>query len=333
MNLLEFRVWNFKSIGGSGVTLNLRGSGGVLGISGFGKTNLIAALRYASSWIRGEMPYVVGDTVKSHANFRVLSEDGDSPPSEFDFLFELEDVRYRYGFKVGSKGVMAEWLWEYEGNRPRKLFERELDARSSRGASIYKVSAEMKGSKKVYQDMTTPVNLYLRVCAQFNHPLMGSVLVALSNCFRFVTTGGGSVVQEVTEKLYENGEFRDWALSVLSYVSDNLVHIRVSSLLSQDCFPFFSHRVGNKVGWIGFDDESSSFQRVYAALWDMYRVLVLKEGNCLVWDDTDCLPDAMLQHLFGLFFDKAPDSQIVCTFRGRIERFVGVTGVELLDSV
>ena len=55
----------------------------------------------------------------------LLNTETEQSPSYFEVLFEVNGIRYRYGFEVTNKEVVGEWLYESKRNIEKFLFLRE----------------------------------------------------------------------------------------------------------------------------------------------------------------------------------------------------------------
>lgn len=325
--LLEFKVWNYKSI--DGVVVDFQ-KGSLFGVSGVGKTNLISAFGYAIDWLRGVAPY---KEPEDRSNIWDRVSGVESAPSGFEFFFQMEGKTYRYGFEVGISGVLSEWLWEYVSARPRKLFERSLDKRSNRGSSIYKQSVDFKGDKSHLQSMTSNTNLFLRIGAQFNHPLMGAVWNEVSNAFRCVPDSVDSLegrTKLVSRELVTNSEFREWSFGVLRGVSKDLERIRVSGFSGLD-IPSFQHKRGELEEWLPLWSESRSFQFIYAALLSVFRAVQYR--SVLVMDGLDGLPDSALMCLMGAFLGCDVGSKFLFSCREGVSFSHDVVPISLISGV
>ena len=99
------------------------------GANGAGKSNLFKALRYLRSvalFTRNK-----GDgTGRQPFRFGEAKND----PSRFDLQFIANEKLYRYGVEVDDERIVEEWLYEVEGGRQRRIYERTTD--ESGGVSI-----------------------------------------------------------------------------------------------------------------------------------------------------------------------------------------------------
>jgi len=123
--LINFSVENFRSFGAE-QTLNLIASGKlqghddhqipigetgksvlrtgvVYGANAAGKSNLVRAILFAQGMILGTVQ--MRQIVLNQFRFRK-----EKKPSSFEFRFLVHGQIYVYGFSLGQKGVVEEWL-------------------------------------------------------------------------------------------------------------------------------------------------------------------------------------------------------------------------------
>lgn len=191
--LIEFSVGNYRSFH-QPVTLSLRAaslrsrdaqldadtsfkhhglkllrSAAIYGANASGKSNLIHAMDFMCNWVlSSSKDSQSGEAIRVEP-FRLHTEARDKP-SYFQIIFELEGVRYRYGFEADTKRVHSEWLY-HTRQKESTLFIREGDRVDLSG-----VFKEGRG----LEERTRSNALFLSVAAQFN----GSLSMAILDWFR-----------------------------------------------------------------------------------------------------------------------------------------------------
>lgn len=139
--LINFSVENFRSFGAE-QTLNLIASGKfqdhddhqiaigetgkkvlrtgvVYGANAAGKSNLVRAIRFAQGLIWGHLQ--TSQIVLNQFRFRK-----DKKPSMFEFRFLANEHIYVYGFSIGQKAVIEEWLLATAPNgKEKEVFSRD----------------------------------------------------------------------------------------------------------------------------------------------------------------------------------------------------------------
>ncbi|WP_245189467.1 AAA family ATPase [Lunatimonas salinarum] len=94
----------------------------IYGANASGKSNVIKAL---VTFIR-----VIKESVKDEKilemieSFQLSTESADHP-SFFQMIFQLDGVRFRYGFEADYQSIMSEWLFSTPKSREQTLFIRE----------------------------------------------------------------------------------------------------------------------------------------------------------------------------------------------------------------
>ncbi|MBK9328542.1 MAG: ATP-binding protein [Sphingobacteriales bacterium] len=206
--LLEFSVANFLSFR-ERKTLNLVASS----ISDYKETNTITSERH--TLLKGAIIYGANASGKSNfiramstmkrivmqsfnqsstkpldvAPF-LLNTETENSPSHFEVLFEILNVRYRYGFEITNKEVVSEWLFESKKNAEKLLFVREGDG--------IEVSPSFKEAENL-ESKTRNNALFLSIIDQFN----GVTAKRIMNWFNnFITISG------LTHENYEMVTFK-----------------------------------------------------------------------------------------------------------------------------
>jgi AAA15 family ATPase/GTPase len=98
----------------------------IYGANASGKSNIIKALATFIRIIRTSVKDedILGDMVEP---FR-LSTETDSQPSFFQMIFWHNDIKYRYGFELNDKNIIAEWLYGKPRDRELPFFIRDNQA-------------------------------------------------------------------------------------------------------------------------------------------------------------------------------------------------------------
>ena len=137
--LLEFKVSNYKSIREQIVFSMLAGKddsheaelyslgnyrvlrmASVYGANASGKTTLIDAMGYMAFLVCECTKFQEGDAIPRWPHKLSLSE-----PSELSVQFEMDGIRYVYGFSVMDHEVQEEYLYHFPAGRPAKVFDRD----------------------------------------------------------------------------------------------------------------------------------------------------------------------------------------------------------------
>lgn len=108
----------------------------------------------------------------------LLNTETENSPSYFEVLFELLNIRYRYGFEVTNKEVVSEWLFESKKNAEKMLFVREGDG--------IEVSSSFKEAENL-ESKTRNNALFLSIIDQFNGVTAKRIMHWFNN---FITVSG-----------------------------------------------------------------------------------------------------------------------------------------------
>ena len=146
--------------------LSLLKSAAIYGANASGKSNFISALSFMVKFTRNSSKDTQADELIDVERFS-LSTEKVNKPSFFELVFLLEGKKYRYGFEVTPKKVIAEWLFHTPTTKEAKLFTRDES-----GISFSTAFKEGKGIVERTRDNA----LFLSVVAQFNGGIAKKIL-------------------------------------------------------------------------------------------------------------------------------------------------------------
>ncbi|HHU46665.1 MAG TPA: ATP-binding protein [Bacteroidales bacterium] len=354
--LLEFSVGNFLSFREK-KTLNLVASS----ISDYKGTNTIASERH--TLLKGAVIY--GANASGKSNFIramstmkrivmlsfsqpstqaigvtpfLLNTETEQSPSYFEVLFEVDGIRYRYGFEVTNKEVVGEWLYESKRNIEKFLFLREKDG--------IEVSPSFKEAENL-ESKTRNNALFLSVIDQFN----GATAKKIMNWFyNFITISGLThenyelVTFKILEKentakaktlrnFYDQLDLGFDGLSIgkekfnpnriSGNTPEHLVRLLIKDLEGTLRFKIKTlHKKYNKenkeVGYVEFDmrnQESAGTNKVFNISGPIFDVL--QKGGVLVIDELDSslhpLMTLAITRLFNSEKENSKNAQLIFT--------------------
>ncbi|MCK4642521.1 ATP-binding protein [bacterium] len=168
----------------------------IFGSNASGKSNLFKAMSFFRKFVikSSEGNKTTEIPIKK---FRLAKETVNSP-SEFEIVVNIEDVFYRYGFKINNHEVIEEWLLSAKKERETKLFVRKdknIDIKS-------KNFIEGKG----LEEKTRNNSLFLSVVAQFNGAIANKLMNWFNN-FNLISASKEDF-SVYTSSLCENAELR-----------------------------------------------------------------------------------------------------------------------------
>ena len=140
----------------------------VYGPNASGKTKLLEAMMVANSLVVSS----ASDKPDSFLNVQafLLDQVTRDQPSEFEFTFIQEGVRYQYGFAVDQKRVHREYLYAAPRGRSVPYFDRILDDQTR--VETYTFGPSLKGQNQRLRELTRSNALFLSVAATFKHPML-----------------------------------------------------------------------------------------------------------------------------------------------------------------
>ena len=187
--LLEFSVSNFRSIL-SRQTLSLAASSSselaqthvfdpgeklapvvrsavIYGANAAGKSNLLQAAQFAQS-------VVLGSASQTQEGQRIavvpfaFAQGAKDKPTEFEFVFVENAVRYHYGFALTQERVVKEWLVAYPKGKPQRWFERDFEVDKYNWTLGTNLRGE-KSQRNTWRDSTRANALFLSTAVQLNN--------------------------------------------------------------------------------------------------------------------------------------------------------------------
>ena len=207
--------------------LNLLSSAIVYGANASGKSNFLAAMRFMRWFsINSVKEMQVGEEINIHP-FR-LYRDSMKEPSFFEIIFIYKNVKYRYGFQVNRKEVIAEWLFQTKKIKEYPLFIRkkekiELSNSFSEGLSL--------------EGKTRNNALFLSVVAQFN----GTISVNVLNWFKTFNHISGIMdddYEAFTVNLLQKKSYKQKILEFLNRADIGINDIKINEFdITEDTLP------------------------------------------------------------------------------------------------
>jgi len=94
----------------------------IYGANASGKSNLIAAMDFMSSFVYLSQERKPDEPIK--VDFFALDNSYKNKPSRFDVIFYVEDKKYAYGLALTTEAVVEEYLYRFDDGKQRTIFER-----------------------------------------------------------------------------------------------------------------------------------------------------------------------------------------------------------------
>jgi hypothetical protein len=200
--LIQFTVENFRSIRDR-QTLSLEataddhlegtrvvGAGGqrflraslIYGPNASGKSNVIKAIDASRRFILGSA--AGGQAMQSIPvePFR-LDEATEDAPTMVEWVIQLGEARYRYGYTATAEAVQAEWLFRRQGGaREARLFTREGQSIKVNDTQFREGQVLARLEKDLGNPPVRPNGLALSVLAQWNGSVSGDVMAWFDRC-------------------------------------------------------------------------------------------------------------------------------------------------------
>jgi len=299
----------------------------IVGANSSGKSNIFKALSFAK--------HVVQKSVAEFSHllspFRLL-EGYEKKSTSFDFVFEIDGDRYRYGFSILDNKVTGESLTLVRVTKEESIF-----LRSSHGFAFGGIlKKDLSQKLDLFAQMTRPDNLFLRVLADYNYHRAISIVQWFDYMVDFSNSTpeewanfGGSLMRssdyysDVINKVIKSSALGiDGVKPVQIINSNSLRHsfsadfLKLIADVSQS--QFLINTIHNKL-WTTkgsstveyfelFNDESSGTIKLFTILAPI--VIALNKRSLLLIDELDAsLHSHLIDRIFELF-NKNSNSKI-----------------------
>jgi AAA15 family ATPase/GTPase len=147
----------------------------IYGPNAAGKSNLLDALNFMRQAVLLSQRKWAPDAGVSREPF-LLNKSCLTEPSRFEMDFDIDGVRYNYGFACTSSEFVEEWLYSAPDRRQRMFFER-----SGPNPSDVKFATSFTGQRQAIAELMRPNSLFLSAAFQNNHPIAKMVVSAFQN--------------------------------------------------------------------------------------------------------------------------------------------------------
>lgn len=149
----------------------------VYGANASGKTKLFQAFRFMTDMVYELARENKYDWKRQYAPF-ALSEDMEENSSNFEVVFLLNGIQFRYGFEVDGEKVLSEWLYRKNKKEEVCVLYRDDVELTSHGTYISsEISNSLKKAKMVRDD-----TLFLSVLAVWNDKFAQKIVGWFARC-------------------------------------------------------------------------------------------------------------------------------------------------------
>ncbi len=139
-------------------------------------------------------------------------------PSRFEIDFDIDGIRYNYGFACTSSEFAEEWLYSAPAGRQRMFFER-----SGPSPDDVKFGSSFTGNKKSMVESMRQNSLFVSAAAQNNHPLAKKIVSAFQKIHgrNNLSTGPTTI-----DRLLKDSELDARILSFLAEIGTGITNHR-----------------------------------------------------------------------------------------------------------
>ena len=336
--LIEFSVENFMSIRDR-VTLsllagketenmenvilneknNILKSVAIYGANASGKSNIFKAITAAIILIRTSNSRQVNDKLLNIVAFK-FDEKSKNEPSKFEFIFEINNTRYVYGFSADINQIYDEYLYQYLSAKPTTIFERT-------NVNKYEFKKDVSELTKLSKT-NTPNKLFLATATAWNYERTKEPFMWFAN--NIDTFNSNVDFQNQAFDMFENdtsGELKRFTLNLLKEAEINIdnYEIQKEDLSAEKLalmFPdpiikniisnnnanfkgvgrnvFTSHNVNNNKYILNMSEESLGTQNIFFL--SPLLMDTLSKGKTIIIDEIEkSLHTSLVRYIIELF--------------------------------
>ncbi len=283
-----------------------------------GKTNLVNALAFARGVVAESAKMQLGLKFFNLQPFRLDSKTAEEP-TEFEFTFAENGIRYQYGFILSPERVYEEWLLVYKTSKPQQWFARRFNPDTKQ--DDYEFGSFLTGQRRTWQESTRPNALFLSTAIQLNSEQLQPVFNWIVN--KLVIFPASSIINpsfsiEMLQSNEGKKTIEDFLASAgISFSNINLItrkgwaqtlhfnHLTGETNAPQReekdiLTPQFLHETEHGSAIFELHEESLGTQRLFALAGPIMDIL--KQGRILIVDELDSsMHPLLVRYLVNVF--------------------------------
>ncbi len=186
--------------------INLLKTTAIYGANASGKSNLLKAFTCAILMVRNSNLIPVGGKWNFLKPF-MFDEKSKNEPSEFEFIFIINNIRYRYFFSADTNRIYDEILDAYYTQKPTNIFKRTK-------TNIYEFNND-KSKLESLSAKNTENKLFLSTATNWNYDKTKDVYLWFNNTIDTYDSFNKISDQDLKEYSSNNKSLKDFALKLL----------------------------------------------------------------------------------------------------------------------
>jgi AAA15 family ATPase/GTPase len=212
----------------------------IYGSNGSGKSNLLKAMAQFSLIISASQKrWDSSDKIPVWDPF-MLDENSRSSETEYEASVVIDDVEYRYGFRLNETAISEEWLYEYSPNE-RTLFRRKTT--DGRVVVDFIGRNLTGGTLETIRQLTRPNSLFLSAAAQNNYERLAVIQKWFVDRFNMISGQECTQMLPFTANLCKQSGVKEPVKKLISFADVGIVDFEVVD-----------------------EDAPESFKKMYAAM-------------------------------------------------------------------
>jgi AAA15 family ATPase/GTPase len=180
---------------------NLLRASAIFGANASGKSNFIKAVSFMKAFIKFSFSNALQDNDEINIKPFSLNTKTENEPSEFEMIFSIDEIIYRYGFVASKNEIIEEYLYNTK-ERETLLFERDYQKIKINKSSFAEGNSFTKNAR--------PNVLFLSLVAQLNGEVSNSIIHWFNNLNTISGIQDKSYKKFTIDKLGSDKTFRKW---------------------------------------------------------------------------------------------------------------------------
>ncbi|MDI7238388.1 ATP-binding protein [Providencia huaxiensis] len=284
----------------------------VKGANGSGKTNILRALYFLSSFITDSFSSKPDEAIPFDSYFN------NHEPSDFYVSFYLDNILYTYELTATDRGVLSERMYK-KLKRKTIIFERI-------GNNLTEIQSEYSELQKI-PNLRSNVSV-ISTARQFGFNVTEDIWYIFRNILSNVSYTGLMAesfdIDFINKFLFKNPEYMEFTKKIITkfdpaikdiFIDETNINISLAGESQKKYIPWFVYNVDGETEILSFTSQSSGTKALYKQL--VAYKSVIDAGGILILDEFDInLHPHILPFLLKIFLDEelnTDNAQIIFT--------------------
>lgn len=187
----------------------------IYGANASGKSCIYKAFTSAIMMVRLSERRQIGEKFMEIVPFKFDNETIENP-SEFEFIFIQDEIKYKYGFSANGERIINEYLYKYISSKPSLIFERK-------NTNEYKFPKKHEKILNELKEKNIENKLFLSTATSWNYEETKKAFMWFSrkiDTYKNFNNMAGDLIQKLQED--NTGELKKFTLKMLKAADINI---------------------------------------------------------------------------------------------------------------